>query len=102
MLLERELKTYIRTTLLAPLKHLPPNAPAPPTLHIKLDLTKTLRHNYPVGVFIIGDYPQFYRLLEESFIETLGESRIPLPSEGVSIDVSLSNCPLPKRNIESV
>lgn len=101
MLLERELKTYIRNNLLAPLKLLP-NTPAPPSLHIKLDLTKTLRHNYPVGVFIIGDYPQFYKLLEESLIESLGESRIAMTTEGVNIDVSLSNCPLPRRNIESV
>ena len=100
MLLDREIKTFIRNTLLSPiLKQLAPGNPVPSSLPIKLDLTKTLRHNYAVGVFIIGDYPQFYQLLEDCLAEGILEARAVPPPEGICIELLLSNCPLPRHNI---
>lgn len=102
MLLERELKAFIRNTLVSPLLKSLPNNTTPSSLHIKVDLTKTLRQNYPVGVFIIGDYSQFFRLTEDCLLEAMTDTRILPPPEGFNIEVSLSNCPLPRHNIESV
>jgi hypothetical protein len=100
MLLEREIKTFIRNTLLSPiLKQLAPGNTVPSSLPIKLDLTKTLRHNYAVGVFVIGDYPQFYKLLEDCLAEGVLEAKAVPPVEGTCIELMLTNCPLPRHNI---
>jgi hypothetical protein len=100
MIPEREIKNFIRNTLLSPiLKQLAPGNPVPSSLPIKLDLTKTLRHNYAVGVFIIIKYPQFDQLLADCLAKGILEAKAVPPPEGICIELLLSNCPLPRHNI---
>lgn len=72
------------------------------TLAFKLDITKTLRHNLSIGLFIIGDYPKFIQLVEETMLEGMVQSDLEPPHYGVNIAFSFANCPLPRHNLESV
>jgi hypothetical protein len=103
MLLERELKAFIRNTLLTTvLKQLPSECSGSLSVSLKLDLTKTLRQGYAIGAFIIGDFPSFIKLIDDCLFEGMVEMKVNPPIYGVNISLALTNCPLPRHNIESV
>lgn len=69
------------------------------SISIKLDLTKTLRQNNDIGIFIIGNYPRFTQLVEESIFEVMQDNKISLPEFGTNISYTINNCPLPRHNL---
>jgi hypothetical protein len=106
MLLEREIKNYINANYLpALIKKIPTDNTAAGgimALALKLDLTKTLRQHNSIGLFVIGDYPRFVKLVEECILEAIADLKVDPPQYGVNISFSISNCPLTRHNLESV
>ena len=106
MLLEHQLKEHIKATYIpSVLKQVPPHYDPEHgllALKVKLDLAKTLRTAREIGAFVVGNFSEFSKLVEICIVEVIFEhKKLKIGTWGVNLAFTISNCVLPRHNIES-